>query len=282
LGSNVVNLTLATPECYLDRRYTGAYSTDPTGVGATRQQNLVVQDLVTQFAADAAGLPIGVVVVGGASPSILAEYNDYDDKTVYSTITTLSGMIAGPEWTAHWTWDRTTNLIRPVFYVGNRIGTATPAGLAPRAFFDSANLMAADLDENYSAGAGANVVTATSSGQGLARPQATAPAGAPVYRGRPRVEFRFSPSTSIRDPLTLQQHADRALALIGEGTNTVTLKATTTLGPQYGTDWFLGDDIGFEFTGPLFPGGFTGTGRAIGYQADDYYTSPVLAVPAID
>jgi hypothetical protein len=279
LGSNDVTLTLATPECYLDRRYTGAYTTDPSGTGATKDQNQIVADLVTNFVVSNSGLPVTVVTLGSAGTQRLAIYNDYDDKTVYSNIGSLFGLLNGPEWTGHWQWNRATNKITPVLYVGNRLGTAVIPGLAPSVTFDLSNLIAATLDENYSTGQGANVVTATSSGQGLARPQTTSTA--PNMNGLPRIEYRFQPATSIEDTLTLQQHSDRALALLQNGTNTITLKAPATTGPMLGIDWNLGDDLGFELVGTTFPGGFTGTGRCIGYEADDVHTSPVLYVPKI-
>lgn len=280
-GSNKVTLTLATPECYLDRRNTGAYTTDPTGVGATRDQNTIVSDLVANFAAASSGLPIAVTVVGGAGTQRLATYNDYDDKTVYSNLGELAGLVNGPEWTGHWSWDHGTGLITPVLYVGNRIGTPTPAGLVPSVVFDSSNLISADLDENYTTGYGANDVTATSSGQGLARPQANSVA--PSFNGRPRVQFRFQPSTSIQDPLTLQQHATQARSLLSEGTNTVKLVASASAkGVQLGVDWNIGDDLGYQLDGPSFPGGWSGTARCIGYEADTTTITPVLYAPTVN
>jgi hypothetical protein len=269
-------MTLATPECYLDRRYTGAYAV--TG----RDQNLIVADLVSQFVITHAGLPVTVTTVGSAGTVRDRTYNDYDDKTVYSVLGDLMGVISGPEWTGHWTWDRVANTITPVLYVGNRLGTAATPGLAPAVTFDSAALLAGTLVEDFTTGNGANVVTATSSGQGSARPQATSPNPLPSsFAPRPMYEYRYSPSTSITDVATLQGHSDAVLALLQNGTNTVTLKATATAGPMLGVDWNLGDDIGYEFLGPAFPSGFAGTARCIGYEADDLYTSPVLYVPAI-
>jgi hypothetical protein len=279
LGSNLVSLTMATPECYLDRRYTGPYTTDPDNAAVMRDQNVVISELVTQFGAANQGLPIAVQIVGGAGQQIIATYNDYDDKTVYSNLGALSGVLNGPEWTAHWVRNRATNRITPVLYVGNRIGVATAPGMSPAASFDATNLIEATLDENYASGAGANDVTATSTGQGLARPQASAVSA--NLNGRPRVQFRFQPATSIQDPLTLQQHATQALNLLAEGTNTITLRSAASSGPQLGIDWDLGDDIGYHLEGPAFPGGFTGVGRCIGYEADDTYTSPVLYVPDV-
>lgn len=279
-GSSRVVLTAATPECYLDRRYTGAYTTDPGSIGGRLPQNQIVSDLVTQFVSANQGLPVTVVQLASTGTTRFEIYNDYDDKTVYSNIQALSGLLAGPEFTGHWTWDKTANTITPVLYVGDRIGT--PANPAPAATFDSANLIEGSLDENYSTGAGANDVTATSSGQGLARPQAFSPnPRLTSLNGRPRFEHRYQPSTSIQDPLTLQQHADHAYALLADGTNTVTLKAAASVPPFLGIHWALGDDIGYELDGPAFPTPFVGVARCIGYEASDVYTSPVLYIPKV-
>lgn len=283
LGSNAVELTLATPDCYLDVRNTGAYTTDPGSIGATTDQVDIVADLVAQFCVANQGLPISVTTLPSAGYQRYAVYNDYDDKTVYSNLSALSGLLNGPEWTAHWLWDRPSNTILPVLYVGDHIGFQVPAGLAPRAYFDSANLLDASVEEDYSKGKGANDVTAVSSGQGLARPQAVSPnPPATVLDGRPRVQYRYQPTTSIQDPLTLQQHADHAYALLADGTNTIVLKAAADTYPLLGEDWGLGDDIGYGFDGPAFPGGLSGIARAIGYEASDLYTSPVLYAPTVN
>jgi hypothetical protein len=277
--SNAVTLTLATPECYLDRRYTGNYTTDPSGVGATLDQAVIVSQLVTQFAVANQGLPISVVNLATILYPQLLTFADYDDKTVYSNLQTLSSLINGPEWTAHWKWDRTANTITPVFYVGNRIGTAVQPGLGPNVTFDSANLIDFTLDENYGSGFGANDALATSSGQGTARPSAQSVAS--NFAGRPRIQQRFQPATSITSQAQLQQHADNAESLLANGVNTITLRVSSIDGPQLGLDWDLGDDVGYELTGPAFPGGFAGVGRVIGYESDQISTNPILYVPSI-
>jgi hypothetical protein len=275
IGSNRVTLTLATPECYLDRRYTGAYTT------VSRDQNLIVSDLISSFVAASTGLPMTVSVVGSAGTSRQRTYNDYDDKTVYATLGELAGLLSGPEWTAHWTWARNPDVIAPILYVGNRIGNAAQPGMSPPVTFDSANLIEGSLDENFSTGMGANDVLATSSGQGLARPSARSTAA--TFDGAPRYEYRFQPATSIQDTLTLQNHADRALALLDNGTNTITLKATADApSARLGVDWNIGDDIGYDYgTSPVFPNGLSGVARCIGYEADPIYTSPILYLPKV-
>jgi hypothetical protein len=270
---NLVKLDLATPECYLDRRYTSAYTT------ASRDQNLILSDVVANFAVANQGLPITVQVIGSAGTVRARTYNDYDDKTVYSVLGDLAGLINGPEWTGHWQWARNPDRITPIIYVGNRIGNAVSPGLGPNVTFDESNLIEATLDEDYSTGKGANDVTAVSSGQGLARPQASSVAA--NFNGRPRFQYRYTPSTSIQDPLTLQAHADRAVGILDDGGSGLTLKASATSGPQLGSDWNLGDDIGYEVTGPAFPTPLTGVARCIGYESDDVANSPVLFIPGV-
>lgn len=279
--SNLVSLDLATVECYLDRRFTGAYT------ATNRSQNLVVADLIAQFVAANQGLPVAVVDVtpaGATIPTISPTFYDYDDKAVYSTIGGLSSVVGGPEWTGHWTWNRGPNTITPVIYTGNRIGQPT-TGVAPGVTFDSANLIDGTLVEDYgkpsgsgSGGGGANDVLATF-GQGLGR--LTAPSTSVGTDGRPRWQYRFSPATSLTDTTVLQAQATNALAVLGSGSGTVTLQSSATAGPVLGSDWNLGDDIGYELTGTAFPTPVTGIARAIGYETDDTYTSPILYVPGV-
>lgn len=284
VGSNAVTLTLATAECYLDRRYTGAYTTDPTDIGATRNQNTIISDLVTDFIVANQGLPVTVTTLsnGVAVPSIIATYNDYDDRTVYSNLGALNSLLDGPEWTMDWTWNQSTNTITPVLYVGNRIGSAVQAGLGPSVVFDGSMLIEGDYDENYSSGLGANDVEATGQGQGLSRPYGQYPSPPSTsLDGRPRVQYRYSPTTSIQDVLTLGQHAQGAWDILSGGTDTITLKTPTMSGPQLGSDWFIGDDVGWSFSGPAFPEAPSGVGRVIGYETADAYTTPTLYVASV-
>lgn len=279
-GSNEVQLTLATGDCYLDRRYTGAYTTDPGSTGATKDQNQIVADLVNEFVSSNGGLPITVTTVGGAGTQRYEIYNDYDDKTVYSNLQDLSQLVNPPQFTVDWVWNHTTNLITPVLYVGNRIGTAVPAGLAPAVVFDSASYVSCGYKEDWTSGNGANDLYAVGTGSGLSRAYGTAVAT--NFDGRPRVQYRWNPTTSIFDPLTLTQHAQRALSIVGNGTNTVTITADiNSANKQLGVDWYLGDDIGYVIDGPAFPDQPTGYGQCIGYQVTDQTIAPTLYAAAI-
>ena len=80
-----------------------------------------------------------------------------------------------------------------------------------------------------------------------ARPQS--PVQLATDDGRPTYETRFSPSTSIVETATLTDHASKALAALATGANALTLSAAVAAAPKLGTDWVLGDDIGYLIGG---------------------------------
>lgn len=288
---DTLELPVATIEAYMDRRYVG--DEDFVQVG----QNDIVVALVNKYAAAGpnGGIPIRVQVVnGGAGKLRDRHYKDQDDKTLYSVLTDLMGVEGGPEWTIGWEWQHNPERITPVLYVGDRVGKAVTPGLAPAATFEMPGPVTRfERMLDYSAGNGANVVMATSSGQGDVRPQSTPVVAADP--GRPTVEFRFTPSTSIEDSTTLDEYARAASAALATGTVSLSMSAAITVKgcPQLGVDWAIGDDIGFSIGGledgplldvfgdsfretfgmptvresvPAFPGGYRGTARCIGWE----------------
>ena len=124
-----VQLSMVTVEGYLDRRYVGNRN---YSAGA---QNLIARDLIDFYVKTGVlrGLPIRVQVVGGNGALRARTYKDIEDKTVYSVLGDLSGVIGGSEWTVG--WENVNNLITPVFYVGDRIGRSAPTDLEPAAQF---------------------------------------------------------------------------------------------------------------------------------------------------
>jgi len=285
--SNTVALTLVTPDGYLDRRYTGDQSFTAT------DQNTIVSTLVELAAAGpSGGIPITTTVVGAAGTVRDRAYADQDDKTIYSAIADLMGVQGGPEWYIGWQHLTAPERYVPVLYVGSRIGQAATPGLSPAATFEMPGPVTSfKLVEDYTDGKGANAVMAYSSGQGTARPQS--PVQSVVDPNRPTFEYRWTPSTSILDVDTLTSWATSALTGLEGGSNTIALSASATDKgcPQLGVDWNLGDDIGFNIGGldangrdlvPSCPGGYEGTGRAIGWQLELSNTptvTPVLAAP---
>ena len=267
-----VALSLVSAEGYLDRVYVGdiAYTGAP--------QNLLVQTLVEDYAATGTlrGLPIRVEVVGGDGVPRDRTYKDSEDKTLYSILTDLSGVLGGPEWTIGWEWvdERTLGL---VFYVGDRIGSPAPAGLNPAAqFYLPGSVTDAELEEGYGSDEGANDIIAVSTGTEDARPQS--PRQANDTDLRPRFEYRWTPSTSIKDVGTLTSHAQRALAAMKDGTLALSLTANRQEAPRLNQDWHIGDDIGFDITAPEFPDGLVGTARCVGWELTDTTITPLVDV----
>jgi hypothetical protein len=270
---NAIQVPLITAEGYLDRRYCGDYTTDPTGVGATKDQNTIVSDVISQFAADSGGLPITVVVVGAAGKQQLRTYNDYDDKTVYAVLQELMSTSGGCEWTMHWQWLHNPERIVPVLYVGTRIGQAVADGMAPAVTFESSDMLDATWTRDWSARSGANIVKAVI-GSGSGRPTATSTASNRF--GRPKLEFRFTPATSITDQAALQASSDQKLVIMQDGQESVQLVAPIRNGLRYGIDWGIGDDLGYLLTGQSYPRAKSGITRCIGLETTDTTVTPIV------
>lgn len=273
-----VELTLVTAEGYLDRVYIGDEPFTAT------PQNLIVKALVEKYAATTPtkrGIPIRVQIVGGDGvPRDKTTWKDTADKTLYSALTDFAGIIGGPEWTIGWEWVDEQRL-GLVFYVGDRLGSAPPAGLNPAAQFHlPGSVTSAELTEGYNSSEGANDVMAVSSGVEGARPQSDHQVDATDLS--PRFEHRWTPETDIKDTATLNAHAQRALAAMKDGTLALSITANRQLAPRLGTDWFLGDDIGFDLTAPAWPDGLTGTARVVGAEITDTTITPLVDVSNIE
>jgi hypothetical protein len=277
--NEVDGIALATIEAYFDRRYVGDETYEQVG------QNLIVKDLVEKYAATGNGvtdgIPIRVVIVNGGDGKLRDRtYADDDDKTLYSILTELSGVLDGPEWTVGWEWQHNPERITPVLYVGDRIGNPVADGLEPNAVFEVPGpLTHASLLEDWTADKAANDFLAVSTAIADVRPESQHVTIADPQR--PTLEMRFTPSTSIEDTDTLDEHANKKAALLGHGTNTLSMQSVVSAAPKLGQDWFIGDDIGFVIGDmvPGFPGGSQGVVRANGFQFDlgsINYVTPLL------
>jgi len=268
-----VKMSLVTAEAYFDRVYVG----DETLTGA---QNLIVKTLVEDYAATGVkrGLPIRVQVVGGDGVVRTRTHKDSDDKTLYSVLSDISGVLGGSEWTVGWEWVGTK--LGLVLFVADRIGSPAPAGLNPAAqFYLPGSVTDAELVEGYGSSEGSNDVMATSSGVEGARPQSPHQTNAADLR--PRFEYRWTPSTSITDVNTLTGHAQRALAAMKDGSVALSITANRAEAPKLNKDWRLGDDIGFDIEAPEFPDGLVGTARCVGWELTDTTITPLVDVTGI-
>jgi hypothetical protein len=266
-SGDTVALALATLESYFDRRFVGDVTYAATG------QNAIAADLATRYVAAGSrgGIPIRVVMIGGAGMPRDRTYLDADDKSVYSALNELAALDTPIEYTIGWEHQSSPERYTPVLYVGSRIGAAVMTGMAPTATFDLPGCITDALEtEDYSAGSGANDVMAVSTATSGTRPQ-SAHHLAPDD-GRPTYAARVTPSTSIIDVPTLDAHAAGVLAVMAGGATSLALSAsvmasgTKPAAPILGTDWNLGDSVGFDLTAPAFPSGLVGTQRAIGWE----------------
>lgn len=267
LGDDL-NLSLATVEAYLDRRYVGDRNYPDPGTG----QNTIVQDLVNLFVATGSngGIPIRVqVVTAGTGKLRTRTYKDSSDKTIYSVLTELAGVLGGIEWTIGTEWQHNPERLTFVLYVGDRIGVAAAAGLDPDAQFEAPGIVdSLEYQEDYSATNAGNDFMAVSTAVADQRPQSSHVVVADP--NRPTFERRFTPSTSITNVSTLNDHAAKKAAIEGGGATTLSLSAKTKKAPRVGIDWDVGDDlkyiVGKSGSVPAFPQGREGAVRATGWK----------------
>jgi hypothetical protein len=282
-----VELGTVSMEGYLDRRFVG----DHTWTGVDE-----ASVIAAGLAGDANTVEgIGVLVDAPATGTLRDRaYRDQDDKSVYSALRELMGVQDGPEWTIALGWtDSTQTAVSKTLRVRKRIGYASDV---PTAVFSTgsasavlASVGAAEarytFSEDYSSGSGANHIVATSSGEGESRPQSTPARDSVLFAaGWPRYEHRYSPSSSITEQATLDSHAAAALAIMGRGARILTITARADGYPVLGTDWAVGDDIGYDLTGHRHPDGIQGVARAIGWDLDPVagVVAPILLAPGQD
>jgi len=267
-----IELSMATIPEYFDRQFLG------NETFTARPQNLLVKDLVEKYAknpraAGMFGIPLRVQVEGGNGVARDKTYADKEDKTLLSALQDLSGLEGGPEWVVE--WENNNQVITPVLRVSDRIGASAPVGLLPSVQFSAPGCVSdAVYEESYKSGDGANDIMATSSGSSDARPQSSHQRT--LNDGRPTVEFRWSPSSSITQIPTLDSHARRVQAAFADGMAMLSLTANRYEAPELGAEWRLGDDVYVDLTSPAWAGGLTGTARVVGWELTETTVSPTL------
>lgn len=272
--AGTAKLSCSTLEGYLDVRYVGDHTWDDQD-----EVSVILAGLLGDAnTVEGIGLTLDLPATGTLRDR---SYKDQDDKTVLAAAQELAGVINGPEWTISLSWNTNKTAVVKTFRAAKRIGVATST---PVAVFSTQGESAAtyELTGAYTPGKGANHIVAVSSGEGETRPQ-SAPARDEVLlaAGVPRVEHRFSPSSNISNISTLDEHAARALQLMGRGARVITIEARADADPGLGRDWHLGDDIGYDLVGHGHPGGLAGVARAVGWALDVHagLVRPMLLLP---
>jgi hypothetical protein len=258
-----VQLGLATPECYLDRRYTGDYTAAVgadqavimTGLGAP----LLVNAPNFSFDAPASGVTLDAYAV-----------QDGDDRTILSTWQEVMGL-GGVEFTIDPVWaDAARTTIQLVIRIRTQVGSPLIGGL-PEVVLDFPGCVSSYTQtEDYSSGKGATDVLAWGNGQGNARLKSSVhTASALIAGGWPSWVDRFTPAAGLDDPVQLDAHAAEELAQVDTGTSTWEVACTASQTPRVGSDWGLGDSLRLHVAAsPGHPKGADIVARNYGWDMD--------------
>lgn len=253
LRNSGLTLTLATVEHYLDSVYVKdhAYS--------NRDQCEIAGDLVTSTL-EGHRFMIDVDV---AASGIRRDrtYETSSDKTLLSILHELSNVQNGPEWCTY--WHARDGLYVPVVAIADRIGSVSPVTT-----FDESVMTSFKVLEDYTAGYGANMVTADDSVSG--EDQLRSDVMATVQSYRPIVEHVVRPSSSITQKETLNAHAMSALRQLQDGTNTVSMTLSLMAAPIIYDVWMPGDVVAWTVADDegRFAGFANGRARVVGYDID--------------
>lgn len=284
-ASDDVPVSLSTWESALDNAIVG----DATYTTAWHRDDIIA-DLITSWFTPNTGITLGLEYTPGGGPAPVEMDNpptpgdalifqNTDNATVKSRIDQVIAQLGG-EYTVELVWSDDQTAVVPLLRFGDRLGVSPPAGQGPNVTFEvPGTVTSLQQMRDYSPGSGATKVVAYSTGQGDSQPFAD-----PVFAAddvRPVWEFRYQPVTNI-STAGLLQYARQAIAILGPGHRPVTLTASLarTTGRKLGTDWQLGDDVGYRCPPGLaraFPNGLDGVGRCLGYELTDTTISPVLA-----
>lgn len=263
-----VQLGLTSVEAYMDRRFIGA---DVSFID--HDQCDIIEGLVDLYVRDS--FPMRVEATASAITRDRT-YLKSADKSVYSALIELAGVINGPEWYVGWETSIVSGqrAYTPVLYVADRLGSLPgPTGKPAVTFQYPGPVSSGTFTEDYSSGAGANDVMAVSSAIAGERPESSHAIF--VDAQRPKVEARITPSDGISVIATLNSHAQATLARVQDGAVSLSMTLNYGTAPKPGVDWFLGDTVGFKVTSREFPGGLQGTARVRGWSLTDGPTPTV-------
>lgn len=251
LTDSGLTLTLATVEHYFDSVYIKDH------VYSNRDQCEIVSDLVTSTLKDHRF----VLDVESTASSIRRDrtYEMSSDKTLLSAIQELSNVQNGPEWCT--SWHARDGKYVPVLTVADRIGSSEPVTT-----FDESVMTSFKVLEDYTAGYGANMVTAVGATEGEDQLRSDVMVAEQSYR--PVVEHVVRPSTSITQKETLNAHASSALQQLRDGTNTVSMTLSLMAAPIVYKAWTPGDVIKWSIADDdgRFNGFDHGEARIVGYE----------------
>jgi hypothetical protein len=249
-------LATATPESFLDNVYTRDLSfkqVEQTEILRSLAQRAVTNGLPLAFDLQPTGIKRD------------RTFNDDENTFVYEAMQELRGVINGPEWTIDTIWaDQNKRKIRFVLRAASAIGAGQTDPKGPVSTHGPAKAEW-KLTTSWGKGKGANAIIAYSSGQGAKKPQSVEISN--VLAGYPKLEYRWSPGSNIKETGTLNDHASKKLADIGSGTAVLELDCRWDQPPvRLAFDLNLGDWLEYQLYGPSRPAGFTGVKRMLGWK----------------
>lgn len=256
----LITATAQSVDGWLASQYTGTVFAGTYSVTG-RDQCLILADLLACAAAAFHGR-VDVTLSGVARSMTIT---DSEDKTCASAATALMGLAGGPEYVIGWEWDAAGALVC-VVTVAPRIGAADPAVLLSGLEWSRS--------DDYGAGKGATIVTATATNSGSIRNQASRTAAQLLAAGYLPVEYRYTPETGVTSTLLLGEHADGRIQAMAQGTVGVSL-AFHPDGPiRINRVLRVGDTFAADLENPDMPEvNATLTARMLGFVADADRTS---------
>ncbi|GAA3384514.1 hypothetical protein [Streptomyces racemochromogenes] len=258
-SSSALSLSAATPEAYLDRRYTSHAAAD-TDIST------IMEGVAAPLLANGPPFSIDASLCG-----TLADYTvlDTEDKTVLSCLQELDSIEGAPEWTVDTVWaDAAHTAVELVLRIAPQIGTTETVG---EAVFDLPGCIGSyELDESYERGKGANSITARGEVEGGSRSTSSTLTDTDLLAdGWCLWEHHYSPASGIISSTQLNAHAAASLGLMRGGAQAWTLQAVASVAPRLGIVWGLGDSLTVAIArSPRHPAGITVTARAYAWELD--------------
>mgnify|MGYP003296465384 CR=1 FL=1 len=226
----------------------------PTLTYSQVSQTLILQDVIQQSLRYST-VPI-TVLADASTMKRDRTINETDNKTIYDIIDSFNGLDGGTELSHSWEYNNTAGRWQCIIQIADHIGKSTPIILDGRMFTDF------EMIEDYTTGYGANSVLAYSTS---GTTQLESSWHSSRFWGRPLLQYRWSPSSSITNVSTLNSYAAQKLADIELGTISYSFNCSLNLMPPFGVVWSLGDYMRFTVKSEQFKDIGTVTARAVGY-----------------
>lgn len=238
-SGSVITMTAQSVDGWLESQYTGTMIAAPYSV-INRDQCLILADMLSPAATYFHGRVD--VTLSGVTRSMTV--TDSEDKTCSAVAASLMAVSGGPEYRIGWEWDEIGCLVC-VVTVSPHIGATKPAKLLSRVEWEVTN--------DYTAGKGATIITATATNAGSLRAQAKLEATELLASGYLPTEYRYTPDTGVTSSALLGEHAAGRLPVMQQGTAGITVSLRPDSNIRINRDIQVGDLIEIDLHNPDMP-----------------------------